>query len=384
MKRMFCWLAVAALTVAMVGCESKKAAETAEFETAADAVKKMTAGWNLGNTLDAFSTDVAPGSPTDAYETCWGEPVAEEYLIKQFKDKGFDVVRVPVTWWQHMDEEGTVDSVWMARVETVVNYVLDNGMYCIVNVHHDTGAHADSWIKADSANYEANHERFKKLWTQIAVHFRDYGEKLLFEGYNEMLTGTTPDAEWAEPKNLANLEVVNKYAQDFVTTVRATGGNNEFRNLIVNTYSGAHTPNTLAGFRVPTDPNGNQNHLAVEVHSYDPWDWVNTENMTWTERCSKEIANMFEALDTTFIQKGYPVILGEYGSNGEQEKTINATCTDAQKQEAGRQAADMTRLCKQYGASGIYWMGIVEFNDRKQASFKWTLEQVADSIVANK
>ena len=223
---MFCWLAVAALMVAMVGCESKKAAETAEFETAADAVKKMTAGWNLGNTLDAFSTDVAPGSPTDAYETCWGEPVAEEFLIKQFKDKGFDVVRVPVTWWQHMDEEGTVDSVWMARVETVVNYVLNNGMYCIVNVHHDTGAHADSWIKADSANYEANHERFKKLWTQIAVHFRDYGEKLLFEGYNEMLTGTTPDAEWAEPKNLANLEVVNKYAQDFVTTVRATGGNN--------------------------------------------------------------------------------------------------------------------------------------------------------------
>ena len=156
---MFCWLAVAALMVAMVGCESKKAAETAEFETAADAVKKMTAGWNLGNTLDAFSTDVAPGSPTDAYETCWGEPVAEEFLIKQFKDKGFDVVRVPVTWWQHMDEEGTVDSVWMARVETVVNYVLNNGMYCIVNVHHDTGAHADSWIKADSANYEANPEQ---------------------------------------------------------------------------------------------------------------------------------------------------------------------------------------------------------------------------------
>jgi endoglucanase len=207
---------------------------------------------------------------------------------------------------------------------------------------------------------------------------------LLFEGFNEMLTGITPDAEWAEPKNLANLEVINKYAQDFVTTVRATGGNNEYRNLIVNTYSGAHTPNTLAGFRVPTDPCGNQNHLAVEVHSYDPWDWVNSENMTWTERCSQELVHMFEALDTTFIQKGYPVILGEYGSNGEKEKTIDGTCTDEQKQEAGRQAADMTRLCKKYGASGIYWMGIVEREDRKQATFKWTLEQVADSIIANK
>lgn len=384
MKRMNVWVLALGMMLTLVGCEQKQATKSVEFESAADAVKKMTAGWNLGNTLDAFDTDLAPGLPTDAYETCWGEPVAEEFLIKQFKEKGFDVVRVPVTWWQHMDDEDTVDSVWMARVETVVNYVLDNDMYCIINVHHDTGAHAASWLKADSANYEANHERFKKLWTQIAVHFRDYGEKLLFEGFNEMLTGITPEAQWAEPKDLANLEVINKYAQDFVTTVRATGGNNEYRNLIVNTYSGAHTPNTLAGFRVPTDPCGNQNHLAVEVHSYDPWDWVNSENMTWTERCSQELVHMFEALDTTFIQKGYPVILGEYGSNGEKEKTINGTCTDEQKQEAGRQAADMTRLCKKYGASGIYWMGIVERDDRKQASFKWTLEQVADSIIANK
>ena len=368
----------------LVGCGSKKAESTQEFETAADAVKKMTAGWNLGNTLDAFSSDIEAGAPLERYETCWGQPVAEAYLMKQMKAKGFDAIRVPVTWWQHMDAEGQVDSVWMNRVEQVVKYVLDNDMYCIINVHHDTGAAVEAWLKADSTSYTTQHERFKGLWTQIANHFKDYGQELLFEGYNEMLTGSNPNAEWSEPKDLGNLQYINLFAQDFVDAVRATGGNNMQRNLIVNTYSGSHTPNTLGQFVVPTDPCGNQSHLAVEVHSYDPWDWVNTEQMTWTPRCSEEIVCLFNDLNTTFISKGYPVIIGEYGSNGNEEKTINKTSTDEQKAEAGRQAADFMRLCKKYGAACFYWMGIMDGPDRSEATFKWSMEQVADSIVGNK
>ena len=306
----------------------------------------------------------------------------EEFLMKKMAEKGFTAIRVPVTWWQHMDAEGQVDSVWMARVETVVNYVLDNGMYCIINVHHDTGAAVEAWIKADSLNYEENHEKFKKLWTQIATHFKDYNERLLFEGYNEMLTGSNPNAEWSEPKDLKNLEYINKYAQDFVDAVRATGGKNTYRNLIVNTYSGSHTPNTLSRLVVPTDPNGTKDHLAVEVHTYDPWDWVNTEDMKWTARCTEEVTRLFDDIDKAFISKGYPVIIGEYGSNGVNEKTINGSSTDEQKQEAGRQAADITRLCKKYGAAAFYWMGIVDRTDRKEATFKFSMEQVADSIVA--
>lgn len=370
--------------ILLAGCGKRSVNTTTKFETATEAVKKMAAGWNLGNSLDAFRSDIKPGSPSDQYETCWGQPVTEGFLMKQMKAKGFTAIRVPVTWWQHMDSDGNVDSLWMNRVEEVVNYVLGNNMYCIINVHHDTGAAVESWIKADSTSFATKHERFKGLWTQIANHFKNYPQELLFEGYNEMLTGSNPNAEWSEHKDTTNLQYVNKFAQDFVDAVRATGGNNYMRNLIVNTYSGSHTPNTLRLFVVPNDPCGNQDHLAVEVHSYDPWDWVNTYDMKWTNKCSEEVSRLFTDLDKHFISKGYPVIIGEYGSNGNEEKTINKTSTDEQKCEAGRQAADIIRLCKKYNAASFYWMGIVDGADRSKATFKWSMEQVADSIVNTK
>ncbi len=375
---------IAIASLLFMSCGKKSENSVTTFETATEAVAKMSAGWNLGNSLDAFSSDIKPGSPLEQYETCWGQPVTEKYLMKQLSAKGFTAIRVPVTWWQHMDAEGQVDSLWMKRVEEVVGYVIGNGMYCILNVHHDTGAAVEAWLKADSTIYANSREKYQLLWTQIANHFKDYGQELLFEGYNEMLTGSNPNAEWSEPKNLSNLQYINKYAQDFVDAVRATGGNNQQRNLIVNTYSGSHTPNTLGQFVVPTDPTGNQSHLAVEVHSYDPWDWVNKYDMHWPQECKEEIERLFADLNSHFISKGYPVIIGEYGSNGNEEKTINKNSTDEQKAEAGKQAADFMRLCKQHGAACFYWMGVVDGDDRKEASFKWSMEQVADSIVNNK
>ena len=350
-------------------------------EVAAVAVKNMIAGWNLGNTLDAWNAGLGNNQAPSKYETCWGQPQADAHLMRAFKEKGFTAIRVPVTWFQNMDDNNQVNEAWMARVEEVVNYVLDAGMYCILNVHHDTGAGTQAWLKADVSAFDAANPRFVALWKQIANRFNKYGEKLLFEGYNEMLYGSDPNAQWSEPRDLNNLQAINKYAQSFVNTVRATGGNNAWRNLIVTTYSASHTQNTLNGFVVPTDPCGNQSHLAIEVHSYDPWDWVNTYNMKWTSQCTAEITRLFSDLNACFITKGYPVIIGEYGSNGNGEKTINKSSTDAQKQEAGRQAADMTRLCKKYGAAAFYWMGIVDGQDRAESTFKWSMEQVADSIV---
>lgn len=387
MKRNRLFIIASAFMLMTISCGTKNAQENTEvkeFETASEAVQKMAAGWNLGNSLDAFSSDIEPGSPIEKYETAWGQPTTEDFLMKQLAAKGFTAIRVPTTWWQHMDKDGQVDSLWMNRVQQVVDDVINNGMYCLLNVHHDTGAAVEAWIKADSAIYEATHERFKLLWTQIANHFKHYGQELLFEGYNEMLTGSNPTAEWSEPKNLNNLQYVNKYAQDFVDAVRATGGNNLYRNLVVNTYSGSHTPNTLGQMVIPTDPCGSQNHIAVQVHSYDPWDWVNTYDMKWTSQCTEEVTRLFADLDKHFISMGYPVILGEYGSNGVGEKTINKNCTDEQKSEAGRQAADITRLCKKYHAASFYWMGVVDGDDRREASFKWSMEQVADSIVSTK
>ena len=349
-----------------------------DFETAAAAVKNMAPGWNLGNSLDAYSSSLGNNQSPEIYEKVWGQPLTDAHLMLALKEKGFNGIRIPVTWYQHMDESGRVDEPWMSRVQEVVDYVINAGMYCILNVHHDTGAHDEAWVRANATIYDNNHERFASLWRQIAERFVSYGDHLLFEGYNEMLDNSF---NWTRPRVSSDLQYTNRFAQDFVDAVRSTGGNNKYRNLVVTTYSAAHGSDVLSGLVIPTDPCGNQSHIAVEVHSYDPWDWVNTYKKTWTAACTKVLQDMFVDLNTHIISKGYPVIVGEYGSNGNGEVTINGSSSTKEKGEAGRQAADMSRLCRQYGAASFYWMGIIEGKDRAESTFRWTMEQVADSIV---
>ena len=174
-----------------------------DFESAADAVKNMGVGWNLGNTLDANNQTVSDIT-NDAYwgqqgldsETCWGQPYTTKEFIQMMKKAGFTAIRVPVTWYNHLDKDGNVNKEWMKRVKEVVDYVINEGLYCILNVHHDTGADSKDangkltgyhWIKADADNYTENMDRYVKLWSQIAEEFKDYGQTLLFEAYNEML-----------------------------------------------------------------------------------------------------------------------------------------------------------------------------------------------------
>ena len=209
-------------------------AQAADFETATDAVKNMGVGWNLGNALEANSqtvTDVTAanywGQQDLTSESCWGQYVTKPELIKMMKDAGFGAIRVPVTWYNHMDQDGNVDAAWMARVHEVVDYVINQGLYCIINVHHDTGADSNgfkSWIKADESNYTTNKSRFENLWKQIAEEFKDYDQKLLFEGYNEMLDKIS---SWCFASYAASgqydasiaksaYNAINSYAQSFV------------------------------------------------------------------------------------------------------------------------------------------------------------------------
>ena len=157
-------------------------AQAAEFETAKDAVKNMGVGWNLGNTLDANDANKTWTS-TSQHETCWGQPVTKPELMKMMKEAGFGAIRVPVTWYQEMDSSGKVNAAWMNRVKEVVDYVIDQGMYCILNVHHDTGADSQtfkSWLKASGDNYKANKDKYEYLWRQIAETFRNYEKPLLY------------------------------------------------------------------------------------------------------------------------------------------------------------------------------------------------------------
>lgn len=209
---------------ALLMCYTTKAAD---FETAKDAVKNMGVGWNLGNTLDANDA-TKTWTSTAQHETCWGQPVTKPELLKMMKEAGFNAIRVPVTWYQEMDKDGKVNAAWMNRVKEVVDYVIDQGMYCIINVHHDTGAdkgNYKSWLKASTKSYNSNKTKYEGLWKQIAEAFKDYDQHLLFEAYNEMLDEKNT---WNEPSDKTDgYKAINSYAKSFVTTVRNTGCNNK-------------------------------------------------------------------------------------------------------------------------------------------------------------
>ena len=344
-------------------------------ESAKDAVAKMGLGFNLGNTMDAYDTSKSMSKNSVAdFETCWKQPITTNAMMKFLKDGGFNAVRIPVTWFQHMDADGNVDKAWMDRVQEIVDYVINNGMYCVLNVHHDTGAESNGsschWIKADVQNHTANQARFKSLWTQIATRFQDYSNKLVFEGYNEMLDASS---KWNAPLDNSSYTALNAYAQDFVDAVRATGGNNATRNLIVNTYAAANNESVLSHFTVPTDKTSG--HIAVEIHTYDPWDWLATKG-AWDSSCQTEITNMFTRLNNTFVSKGVPVVIGEYGTHG--SASVSKSSTDAQKQAAADQAADIVKKAKALGIATFYWMSIFEGNDRTVP--QWTLPVVVEAM----
>jgi len=223
-----------------------------------------------------------------------------------------------------MDKDGNVDAAWMNRVHEVVDYVISQGMYCILNVHHDTGADSYDnnnnltgyhWIKADAANYTANKARYEKLWQQIAQEFRNYCNLLLFEGYNEMLDA---NSSWNFAQSDAAYTAINDYAQSFVNVVRATGGNNTQRNLIVSTYGACSRNGTwnaklqdpLKNLQIPT---GKSNHIIFEVHNY-PSLVSNNSNRTISD-IKAEIDVLVTNLKTHLVSKGAPVIIGEWGTN---------------------------------------------------------------------
>lgn len=299
--------ATAAVTIVPVGSVSVSAADSAAISL----VEEMGLGWNLGNALDSCNiTWVNPLTP-EAVETGWGNIVTTEAMIKEVQKAGFDTVRIPVTWGQMMDSNNQVNTAFLARVKEVVNYCVDNGMYAIVDTHHD-----EDWIKsADSTTLE----KFKALWTQIANYFADYDNHLVFEGMNEVSFNSNSQAM--------------EFNQAFVDTVRATGGNNANRLLIVPAVSNNTAKALSSDFSAPTDA---ANMVAVSVHYYEPPQFcVADANASWGHRetwgTSADYTTLnsdFNALETKFLDNGIPVVIGEYGvvnsdKYGQSDQTYN-------------------------------------------------------------
>ena len=364
-----------------------------DWENAATAVRNMGVGWNLGNTLDSNSGNVnhmwIEGSPrtTSDYETAWGQPVATRELIHMFKEAGFNAIRVPVTWYPHvgtltvtsklLDDgqyhyvwdswTGTeVDPAWMARVKEVVGYVLDEGMYCILNVHHDTGAASTAWLRADEAVYAAVKDKYCELWRQIATEFESCGQRLLFESFNEMLDA---NSTWNFSTAAAH-GVINKFNADFVATVRATGGKNAYRNLVVNTYAASCDEKALNDFRLPQDTV--EGRLIAEVHSYAPYHFAfdtDYPKTVFDASCDQEVRGIVKRLGTTLVGKGIPCILGEFGADtGKRTET-----------ELSKQAACYIEAAAEYNIACFYWMGLSDGKDR--SALKWTKPTLKDAII---
>ena len=310
----------------------------ADFESAKDAVKNKT--WKT----------------TEEHETCWGQPVTTPELLKMMKEAGFGAIRVPVTWYQEMDANGKVNDAWMKRVKEVVDYVIDNGMYCLLNVHHDTGADGGtfkSWIKASSANYTANKDKYEGLWKQIAETFKDYDQHLLFEAYNEMLDEKNT---WNEPVDKTDgYKAINDYAKSFVTVVRATGGNNAQRNLVVNTYSASNSSAAMKALELPEETG----HIVFQIHNYPNWKDESTTRQL--------IDNLISDIKTNLISKGAPVIIGEYA-------TFTTWPADLDYYEKDRKLAlyamdYFIKKTKEAGIGTFYWMGLSDGANRTLPAF---------------
>lgn len=353
-----------------------------DFENATDAVKNMGVGWNLGNTLDANDA-TKTWTTTEQHETCWGQPVTKPELLKMMKDAGFGAIRVPVTWYQEMDSNGKVNAAWMARVKEVVDYVINNGMYCILNVHHDTGPGGGAWIKASTDNYNSNKEKYEYLWKQIAETFKNYDQHLLFEAYNEMLdpynswcfASFATSAKYDAQVAASAYEGINSYAQSFVTTVRATGGNNTNRNLVVNTYaacSGGGTWNThlndpLTEMKLPSDQV--ENHLIFQVHSYPG---LKKNNL---DAIKKEVTEMMSGLKTILAAKGAPVIIGEWGTQDD-DSNENYNNNNSNYREF---CTHFVQEAQKNGIATFYWMGLSDGAFRAQLLFNQP--DLAETIV---
>lgn len=320
---------------------------------AAELMAKMRIGWNLGNTLEATGG-----------ETAWGNPKTSLEIIRKVRELGFDAVRIPCSWDQNLVDATTceINPAWLARVGEVVDYCMESGLYAILNIHWDGG-----WLENDIPNgyNEAVDNKQRILWTQIATYFRDYDEHLLFAGCNE------PNVEDAD-----DMATLLRYEQTFIDAVRATGGRNVYRNLIVQGPSTDIDKTMQFMNTLPTDPT--ENRMSVEVHYYSSWQFCGMEadeswgkvfyfwgaenqkyatgayEGRWDNTCGEDyVQTQFSRLKERFTDQGIPVIIGEFGAT-------RRTLPDPEAQEGhnlSRAAFDecVVRTANANGLVPFYW-----------------------------
>jgi endoglucanase len=325
-------LVIAILGLSITACSTQKQPDdlpptidgelTGPFEdiSAAELVEKITVGWNLGNTLDTTNLFWLNNPSVSQMETAWGNPVTTQPNIMAIKKAGFNAVRIPISWAKCTDSEYNIRADWMARVKVVVDFVYDNNMVVILNSHHD-----EDIFKLRDNEMDETKKAFQRVWEQIAAVFKDYDEKLIFECLNEPRTIGSP-AEWNggtnEERN--NLNILGQF---FVDIIRASGGINARRILMVPTYAASATASAMNALVVPNDPTNEKNKIIVSIHAYEPYNFALNEQSpvdNWSVSNTGDTLPIIERVSRAydlFVSKGIPVIMGEFAALNKKDNT---------------------------------------------------------------
>ena len=337
---------------------------TAGAQPTAQQWNKDMVGWNLGNQFECSAPgqdgeSMAIGMPDNSIkaETAWGNPVVTKKVIKAVKEAGFTAVRIPIRWQCHITNPMamSIDKAWLARIKEVVGWCLSNDLKVIINTHHD------KWLEGRPTNEykDENNQKLALLWLNIASEFANYDYRVAFAGTNEVHVKDN----WGKPE-AENLAVQNSYNQTFVDVVRATGGNNAKRHLIVQTY----VCNPDFGlydnaFIIPTDAEGNGNdYMSVEFHYYTPWDYAGEcKYYYWGEPYKqygeaspsdeKTMTTFFDKVVDTWTSKGLGIVMGEWGVTDH----TKGSQSDKQRENATYYCKFLVSEAKKRGFSTFVW-----------------------------
>ena len=374
MKKIFNSLVslLAVLTViTFFSCTSPSSNDSTVSATAV--VNSMKFGWNLGNTLDACNSG-KDWNTTSSEEIDWGlKGTATSELFQKLKDSGIKSVRIPVSWHNHVDSSFNIYSEWMNHVKEVVDMAYSKGLYVIINIHHDNydgdslGTNAGFTLKDSDKTQSLKF--VESIWKQVAAEFKYYDDRLVFETLNEpRLIGDPHEWGWYSTCDTCKtaISIINELNQKAVDTIRSAGGNNANRVIMFPSYVAAPYA-AIKGkqngvFKVPSDPNTVNKRLALSVHMYTPYNFaMNTEEGSYkdfTDTAKNELSQHFFDLNTTFISKGIPVVIGEMGAT-------NKSNFDARK----AWFKYYLELCKQYNVAALLWDNGQETNSNPSEAF---------------
>ena len=349
--------------------------EAAQMRSAKEIVHQMGIGWNLGNTLDSFVGDQDRWfdiSDINSWETCWGNPVTTKAMVDKVKEAGFRTIRVPVTWGYHTGPAPsyTISQAWMQRVKEVVDYGIDNGMYVILNTHHES-----DWCIPTFAKQDEYSKRLSSEWTQIANTFKDYDDHLIFEVQNEPRHVGTQE-EWMGG-TWEGRQVVNSYNAAGLRAIRATGGNNSTRAVMLPTYGASGTEQAIRDFSAPDDKN-----IIVSLHAYSPYffaaDTSSSSVKNWGSQSDIDSLNSeLKWYHDFFANKGLPVVMGEFGTINKNNLSSRLT-----------HVKTYVETCTKLGMPCVWWDNNYSeaekgesFGLLNRSSLSWTFPEIKDTMV---